>query len=324
MLQISCFKDVWDTENPELKKQCDADYAIQAIKENGKIKDMVYRIRNMPDKNQRKRSKRFLPVVMWQGLFNRRSDDGCVALSSLVCIDIDNKSEEDLRTIMSTIVNWPFIYAFFRSPSGDGLKVIVKTDNYDIGYYGNCYRQVEQLFVDFFGITPDGNCENIGRACYMSHDPELYHNPTAIPWPYEHKPEFDKISSSNSSSSQEGNYVTPALSPGEMFMAKLNAAMCPLTDEQIMKILDIRWHKFPENYKDGNRTKSIFVQARTLCLAGIVESKAIEYLKEQFVPTGYSEDKLVWEAKRAYEKTSEMFGTERSKYKTYNEYKKTH
>lgn len=97
-----------------------------------------------------------------------------------------------------------------------------------------------------------------------------------------------------------------------------------LTDEQIITILDIRWSKFPNNYTDGHRTKSVFVQAKTLCLAGIDESKAIEYLKSKFLPTGFREEKLVYEAKRAYQKTFNLFGTERCKYKTYSEYKKSH
>ena len=61
----------------------------------------------------------------------------------------------------------------------------------------------------------------------------------------------------------------------------------PMTDEQIIKILDIRFQKFPDNYIDGNRTHSIFIQAEELCEAGIDIEKAINYLESRFLPTGY-------------------------------------
>lgn len=83
-------------------------------------------------------------------------------------------------------------YCCFKSPSGDGLKVIIHTDNYDIDKYSNCYRQVEQIFIDYFGIKPDKKCEDLSRACYISYDPELYHNERTFPWHFEYKPEFDK------------------------------------------------------------------------------------------------------------------------------------
>lgn len=186
---------------------------------------------------------------------------------------------------------------------------------------------MEQFFIDTFGgigIKPDNSCEDVGRACYMSHDPNPYCNASATSWHYDYKPEFDKVSSSDSSSTSQGNYVAPVLSPGEMFMAKLNAARCPLNDEQIIEILDRKFMKYKVNYTDGHRTKSVFVQAKTLCEAGVDESKAINYLKTRFLPTGFDERKLEWEARRAYEKTGSSFGVYRGNYKSYSEYKSSH
>ena len=236
-------------------------------------------------------------------------------------------SARGAMTGVSHYPQWPFVYSFFRSPSGDGLKVVVKTDNYNIANYSNCYRQVEQLFIDTFGgigIKPDNSCEDVGRACYMSHDPNPYCNASATSWHYEYKPEFDKVSFSNSPSTNQGNYVAPVLSPSQQFMAKLNAARCPLNDEQIIEILDRKFMKYKVNYTDGHRTKSVFVQAKTLCEAGVDESKAINYLKTRFLPTGFDERKLEWEARRAYEKTGSSFGVYRGNYKSYSEYKSSH
>ena len=95
-----------------------------------------------------------------------------------------------------------------------------------------------------------------------------------------------------------------------------------MTDEQILQILDRKFHGYKHNYVDGNRTEAIFVQASKLCKAGIPQDKAIEYLKSQFLPTGYQETKLVYEAGRGYEKNSALYGIERGDYLPYNEYKK--
>ena len=226
---------------------------------------------------------------MWQGIFTQRNNNGCKSLSSLVCIDIDHQTEQDLEHIRQIIKTWPFVLAFFVSPSGDGLKVLVRTDNLSIDDYSNCYRQVEKLFTDEFGIQPDSSCEDLSHTCFISYDPDMYCNPNSQPWHYEYDSTFDKpkpsLYSGSSSHSRCGNPDKPFLTV-EGFIAEMNRMRCTLTDEQIINILDIKWSKFPNNYQDGNRTKSVFIQASALCKAGIDMDKALEYLKSKFLPTG--------------------------------------
>lgn len=264
---------------------------------------------------------------MWQGIFTQRNNNGCKSLSSLVCIDIDHQTEQDLEHIRQIIKTWPFVLAFFVSPSGDGLKVIIRTDNYSIDDYGNCYRQVENLFTDAFGIQPDSRCEDLSHPCYISYDPGIYYNPNATSWHYEHKPEFDKSKQPQNYSSSSGNNTTQPDKPfltAEGFIAEMNRMRCTLTDDQIINILDIRWSKFPNNYQDGHRTKSVFAQACGLCKAGIEMGKALDYLKSKFLPTGFNEDKVERAVYNAYERNKHLFGSERSNYRSYNEYKLGH
>lgn len=320
---ISSFYNILDTDDQEGKKRVTVGYAINAIKTSVKIGGMVDAIRSMHDAEQRKLAKRQLPVIMWQGLFSSRCNDGCNELSSLICIDIDHKSEEEIDAIKSVITKWPYTCAVFRSPSGDGLKVIMKTDNYSIPDYSNCYRQVEQLFIDSFNIRPDNSCEDVGRACYMSYDPDVYYNPSPLSWHYQYQPDFDKHEA-NQVTASKGTYIAPVISQSQLFLNKLNAMRAPLSDGQIINILDLKFSRYPKNYEDGNRTKSIFVQAQIMCKAGINEDMAIDYFKSKFLPTGYSEKKLMWEVHQSYEKSIGMFGSERCAYKTYDEYKNSH
>ena len=48
----------------------------------------------------------------------------------------------------------------------------------------------------------------------------------------------------------------------------------------------------------------------------------INYFKTHYLPTGYDENKLIYEVNRSYEKNAEMFGMQRGEYKPYSEYKK--
>ncbi len=43
----------------------------------------------------------------------------------------------------------------------------------------------------------------------------------------------------------------------------------------------------------------------------------------KFLPTGYGENKLIYEVGRSYEKNAEIFGMKRGEYKPYSEYKKS-
>ena len=289
----------------------------------GAIKEKVNLIRRTPDKDARNELKQnILPLVTWQGIFNHRSKGGLQALSSLICIDIDHRTNDELTAIGSELMTWPYVVAFFCSPSGDGLKVIIKTDLFNPQHYINCYKQLEKLFVDRFGVEPDNKCEVICQGCFMSYDPNIYVNTEVEDWHFEHDPAFDILEKSVEGYRASSGYSEVQISAYTAFTNQLATVKNGMTDEQILQILDRKFHGYKHNYVDGNRTEAIFVQASKLCKAGIPQDKAIEYLKSQFLPTGYQETKLVYEAGRGYEKNSALYGIERGDYLPYNEYKK--
>ena len=325
LFKINMFKNIWDIENQNLEKNCSIEIPLLAIKTGTYgIAEKIYAIRNAVSKDERDRLKLSLFVVMWQGIFTRKNNNGCVSLSSLVCIDIDHQTKQDLDYIRQTISGWPFVLAFFRSPSGDGLKVIVRTDNYIIADYGNCYRQVEQLFTDAFGIKPDKLCEDLSHPCFISYDPDMYYNPYAVPWHYVYDPAFDKPGKSKQGSSNVNATAqpnTPQLNYGQV-LAQMGFPSNYITDDEIIRILDFKWKPFNDiNLSDGNRTRSVYVQAHTLSKAGVHESTALEYLRRKFLLTGYDANKLQYEVHQAYIKSPHLFGTERDKYKPYYQYK---
>ena len=321
-IEVTYFNDISDVNNYDYKKVCKISTIISRMKDpNSKIAQKISVVRPITDDKLRKEAKKSLPVIMWQGIFHHRSNNGCAFLTGLMCIDVDHKTDEELKMVKQTVMGWGCTYCCFKSPSGDGLKVVINTDSSSLIHYGNFYRQVEQIFINQFGIEPDDDCEDVGRACYCSFDPDLYYNPNAIPLHLDYDPKYDKQESEHSKTSS--SYSQPTITPTARFIAHLNSLRNPMTDEQIIKILDIRFQKFQDNYIDGNRTHSIFIQAKGLCEAGIDIEKAINYLESRFLPTGYDKEKLRYEVNRSYGKNAEMFGMKRGEYKPYSEYKKS-
>ena len=119
-VEINMFRNIWDIENPKQEKNCPIWLPLEAIRGgNCGIAENIQAIRNAATKEERDRLKLNLFVVMWQGIFTRKNNNGCVSLSSLVCIDLDHQTEQDLDHIRNNIIWWPFVLYYFRSPSGD-------------------------------------------------------------------------------------------------------------------------------------------------------------------------------------------------------------
>ncbi len=284
---------------------------FECIRIGGSIKNIIYEIRNNPIADK-KALKRKLPVITWQGIFSHRANIGLHSLSSLMCIDIDHKTDQQLSDLRSSLINEPWVMAMFRSPSGDGLKVIVKTDNYEPSIYKNCYRQLEDLFHRRYGIKPDNNCEPLSQGCFASYDPDIYVNLNANDLHLEYNPDFDITKQATKQKISNAPYCQEPLSQVNIFLSQIGNG---LSDEDIIEIADKRFARYSKRYIDGYRTKSIFVQASTLCKAGIPIDKTLKYLKGCYLPTGYDECKLENETKGAYMKYSSLFGIERGNYR---------
>ena len=321
-IEVSYYKNIWDIQGDEFGHENigTIDSLFECIRNGGKdgwIKQLIERIRQQEDKHERDKLKVYLPVVTWQGIFSSRENSGLLSLSSLICLDFDHLGDNERADFGSILMNIPFVVAAFLSPSGDGLKVIIRTDLSQPLYYVNCYRQLEEFFMARYGATPDPKCEPIGHGCFLSYDPNIYINDAAIEWHFEYNPAID-VERSNYSAIP---YQEVQISDYDRFINKMEAMKNNLTDEQIIRILDLRFRRYKLNYTDGHRTKSIFVQASSLCKAGIEERYAIDYLSSTFLPTGYSAEKLLNEVNQAYKKNAHLFGSERGQYKSYKKYK---
>jgi hypothetical protein len=114
-----------------------------------------------------------LPVFTPTGIFNYRSMAGLENYNGVICLDIDNI--EDPESLKEKAKNLNYVYAAFVTPSGQGLKVIVKT-NASKDEYKAKELEVSSAFQHDTGAIRDNHCKDIARIQFVSYDPNIYIN----------------------------------------------------------------------------------------------------------------------------------------------------
>jgi hypothetical protein len=120
------------------------------------------------------KQKDWLPCFTPTGVFTHRSLAGLQEYNGIICLDIDHiENPEILKSRASEL---SYVHAVFITPSGKGLKVIVRTDANQESYK-ETEEMVAQKFLEDTGAARDNRCKDIARIQFVSHDPSLYYNP---------------------------------------------------------------------------------------------------------------------------------------------------
>jgi hypothetical protein len=164
---ITVFKNFADTKNP---KYFEINTVLEQIK-NCKVQKQLDEIRNEVDEVKKKELKKMLPCILFAGKFNKRADKGIIEHSGYVVLDWDKL--ENVEEKKKELINYPFMYSVFVSPSGNGLKGVVRIPK-EIERHRGYYRGLMKLFKDL-----DGTSINESRICYASCDKDIYINENA-------------------------------------------------------------------------------------------------------------------------------------------------
>jgi hypothetical protein len=172
---ITYFKSINDTTTPF---HVDVSIAIDRIK-SGKSKELVEIIRNETKKDLRNEMKKRLPAICFSGKFSKRADNCIVEHSGIICIDFDGfRDEQHLFSKREELINDNYSYCVFISPSGDGLKVLVRIPK-DPMNHKKYFNALEKHYdCEEFDTTS----KNISRVCYESYDPDIYVNELSFIW----------------------------------------------------------------------------------------------------------------------------------------------
>tara|TARA_R100000278_G_scaffold123277_1_gene112631 strand:+ start:126 stop:2621 length:2496 start_codon:yes stop_codon:yes gene_type:complete len=252
---ITLFKNIKETSQPFHRV---VEVALDRIK-NGKSKDLIEKIRSLKDKNEINELKKQLPAICFSGVFSKRNDASIQEHSGLICLDFDEFSnDKELLKFKKDICKDEYVYSCFISPSGRGLKVLIKIPN-EIDSHVFFFEALN----DHFNSTHfDLTCKNLSRVCYESYDPKIYINEESRLW-------VEKLEK-----------ITPV-------EVKTSDVSIPITDEsKIIEILTNWWEKkYP--MQEGQRNNNLYILAAAFNDFGITKSLA-EFVAKKYESSSFS------------------------------------
>lgn len=174
-MQVTIFSNIKETSVPFYRDVL----AILARVKDGKSKDLVRKIRLEKDKETRNKLKQELPAICFSGKFSKREDSALLEHSGLICLDFDDfPSNDEILAKKDELANDPYTFAVFISPSGNGLKVLVKIPA-DTSKHKTFFNALENYYnCEQF----DKTSKNVSRVCYESYDPTIYVNINSQEW----------------------------------------------------------------------------------------------------------------------------------------------
>ena len=123
-------------------------------------------IREVRKGNKEKKIK--LPVICFSGEFSSRTDEGLFEHSEFIILDFDHV---DVKTTKTALATDDFIYSCWVSPSGDGIKALVRLTNPE--RHRDHFRALITYFNRQYGLEVDESGINESRACFESWDPDI-------------------------------------------------------------------------------------------------------------------------------------------------------
>lgn len=167
MQKVTIFENVKAIDKPY---HITIDKIVQRIK-GGRSAMLVNQIRNCTDAKERTKLKTKLPSICFSGTFSRREDKSIIQHSGLIAIDFDHVNER-LQALKDQLSKDKHTFMLFISPSGDGLKLIVK-----IPANIKTHSFSAAALTDYYKDEKLDEFRDVSRICFESYDPDIYYNP---------------------------------------------------------------------------------------------------------------------------------------------------
>lgn len=188
--QISYFK------NFKYKGEKSLQDVLRAIRSGEQIRNSVAAIRTALSKGEKRKAdelKKQLIAVTFSGKFKQsHKDDDLEEYTQLIILDFDKIPIVDINRIKEKIKSIPYTFSVFISPSGRGLKVLVKVSTSKI-YHKRAFDYVSQYYSVLAKLPIDKSGCNIGRLCYLSHDLDIYVNPKSLVYDIAFRYSIDQV-----------------------------------------------------------------------------------------------------------------------------------
>lgn len=146
----------------------------QRIKENYEKETLELRAIKAP-KDARIFKANHFDYVTFSGVFTTRKDENLTAHSGLLCIDFDHLA--DINSTKKLLLEDEYFPTelLFSSPSGEGIKWIIKIDLKQDSHI-NWFSAVKNYLKIQYELEADSAGKDVSRACFLPHDPEVFIN----------------------------------------------------------------------------------------------------------------------------------------------------
>jgi hypothetical protein len=117
----------------------------------------------------------FTPTGVFEGA---RNSESLEEYSNVLHLDFDKLTQGQIDELKDSFRTDSSVLAFFVSPSGNGLKVFFKIDDSPAQHTLNM-KKLFRYAKSKWNLTPDEQCIDLPRLCFISYDPEAYFNADA-------------------------------------------------------------------------------------------------------------------------------------------------
>ena len=259
---------------------------LEEIK-TGKYKPGIVYLRKSLAENKTEaynKAKKSLPAFTPSGKFvGGRKLEFLAEYSSCIILDIDKLTAADLQNAKHLANQSEFTFASFISPSGNGLKILVKI-NSDKANHKEAFLLVQAHYESFLKLEIDKSGKDVTRLCFYSWDENLYLN-------------------ENSKTFVTANTVEVPLIETQLEPKTKNTE--PFLDYDAIYNHCVNFTEKKVQFVNGSRNVFVHQLACNLNRKGIALQEALGYILTDF---GYDEKEVTQAVNSAYGNLHE-FGT---------------
>lgn len=143
--------------------------------------NITQQLRSISDPKERRNFKAFrFPYVCFSGVFSKRSEQHLVKHSGLLVFDFDHL--EEVEESAELLLHEPLLDAelLFRSPSGQGLKFVVRFNPEEYRQY-DYFLAVTNYLWETHRLKSDLSGSDVSRACFLAEDNKAFLHPRHVP-----------------------------------------------------------------------------------------------------------------------------------------------
>ena len=251
---------------------------LEEIK-TGKYKPgIIYLRKSLSEKKEEayNKAKKSLPAFTPSGKFvGGRKLEFLTEYSKFIILDIDKLSTNDLQKSKSIAAQSEFTYACFISPSGNGLKILVKIETPKTEHK-ETFLKVQAYYENILKLEIDKSGKDLTRLCFYSWDENLYLN-------------------ENASTFVTSNEVAmPLIETQPEPKAKISE---PILDYDAIYNHCIKFTEKKVQFVNGSRNVFVHQLACNLNRKGVALQEALGYILTDF---GYDEKEVTQAVNSAY------------------------